>query len=75
MLAVNCKGFAASTGSQTVGTVVNGKRPVYSVYATDVGSAGAREGQLTTAGALTVYWNTAPSTTGSYTVRFIYILA
>lgn len=74
-LSVAFTGMAASTGSQTVGTVVSGKRPVYSVYATDVGSANAREGQLTTAGALTVYWNTAPSTTGTYTVRFIYILA
>ena len=75
MLSVTCTGFSASTGTQTVGTVVSGKRPVYNVYATDVNSSYAVYAQLTTAGALTVYWGTAPSTTGSYTVRFIYLLA
>jgi hypothetical protein len=75
MLSVACAGFSASTGTQTVGTVASGKRPVYNVYATDVNSSYAVYAQLTTAGALTVYWGTAPSTTGSYTVRFIYILA
>jgi len=75
MLSVSISGWAASTGSQTGGTVVSGKRPVYNVYATDVSTSYAVYAQLTTAGALTVYWGTAPSTTGTYTVRFIYILA
>jgi hypothetical protein len=74
-LSVVCTGFSASTGSQTVGTVVDGKRPVYGVYATDVSSSYAVYAQLSTAGALTVYWGTAPGTTGSYTIRFIYLLA
>lgn len=74
-LSVACTGFSASTGTQTVGTVVSGKRPVYNVYATDVNSSYATYAQLTTAGALTVYWGTAPSTSTSYNIRFIYILA
>ena len=74
-LSVVCSGFSASTGSQTVGTVVSEKRPVYGVYATDVNSSYATYAQLTSSGALMVYWGTAPSTTGTYTIRFIYILA
>jgi hypothetical protein len=75
MLSISVKGFAASTGSQTVGTIVSGKRPADNVYATDISSGYAAYGQLTTGGALTVYWATAPTTATSYTIRFIYILA
>lgn len=75
MLSVSISGWAASTGSQTGGTVVSGKRPVYNVYATDVSSSYAVYAQLTSAGALTVYWGTAPSTSASYTIKFVYILA
>lgn len=75
MLSVSISGWAASTGSQTGGTVVSGKRPVHNVYATDVNSSYATYAQLTTAGALTVYWGTAPSTSTTYIIRFIYILA
>lgn len=75
MLSVSISGWAASTGSQTGGTVVSGKRPVYNVYATDVSTSYAVYAQLTSSGALTVYWGTAPSTSTSYTIRFIYILA
>lgn len=75
MLSVSISGWAASTGSQTGGTVVSGKRPVYNVYATDVSTSYAVYAQLTSSGALTVYWGTAPGTSTSYTIRFIYILA
>lgn len=75
MLSVTVSGFAASTGTQTVGTVVSGKRPVYAVYATAVTSAYAPYAQLATNGALTVYWSTAPSASTGYTVRFVYLLA
>lgn len=74
-LSVAFTGMAASTGYQTVGTVVSGKRPVYNVYATDVSTSYAVYAQLTTAGALTVYWGTAPGTSTSYTACFVYILA
>lgn len=74
-LSVSCKGFAASTGSKTVGTVASEKRPVYNVYATAVGTANAIYAQLASDGTLTVYWATAPSASTSYTIRFIYILA
>ena len=75
MLSVTCKGFANSTGSKSVGTVLSGKRPVHNVYATNVSSGYAAYAQLTTGGALTVYWATAPTTATSYTIRFVYILA
>jgi hypothetical protein len=58
-----------------VGTVASGKRPVYNVYDTDISTSYAVYAQLTTAGALTVNWGTAPGTSTSYTVRFIYLLA
>lgn len=75
MLSVTVSGFAASTGSQSVGTVVSGKRPVYAVYATDVSSSYAVYGVLNADGTLNVYWGTAPSTSTGYVVRFIYLLA
>ena len=74
-LSVACTGFSASTGSQAVGTVVSGKRPTYAVYATAVTSSYVSYAQLAADGALTVYWASAPSTSGSYTVRFVYLLA
>ena len=75
MLSINMKGFAASTGTQTVGTIVSGKRPADAAYATDIGSVNATYALIGTDGKLTVAWSVAPSTTGSYTARFIYILA
>ena len=74
-LSVTASGFAESSGSQTVGTVVSGKRPVYAVYATAVTSAYAPYAQLAADGTLSVYWSAAPSATTSYVIRFIYLLA
>ena len=74
-LSVQVKGFAASTGSQTAGTVVSGKRPVYAVYATAITSSNAPYATLAADGELSVYWSSAPGTTTNYTIRFVYILA
>lgn len=74
-LSVTVSGFSATTGSQAVGTVVSGKRPTYAVYATAVTSSYVPYAQLAADGALTVYWASAPSTSMSYTIRFVYLLA
>lgn len=73
MLSVAATGFAASTGSQTVGTVVSGKRPVQAAYGNST-SRYVTYTQITTAGAMTVYWNTAPSSDSTYTFKFMYLL-
>ena len=74
-LSVSVSGFAASTGSQSVGTVVEGKRPVYAVYATAVTSSNATYATLAADGAMSVYWASAPGTSNGYTIRFVYLLA
>ncbi len=74
-LSVSVSGFAASTGSQSVGTVVEGKRPVYAVYATAVTSSNAPYATLAADGAMSVYWSSAPGTSTGYIVRFVYLLA
>lgn len=74
-LSVSVSGFAASTGSQSVGTVVEGKRPVYAVYATAVTSSNAPYATLAADGAMSVYWASAPGTSTGYTIRFVYLLA
>lgn len=74
-LSVQVKGFAASSGSQTAGTVVSGKRPVYAVYATAITSSNAPYASLDTDGTLSVYWSSAPGTSTNYVIRFVYLLA
>ena len=73
-LNVSAKGFAASTGSQAVGTVVSGKRPAFIRYES-VTTSYAVYCSLTSAGALSVYWGTAPSPSTNYTMSLVYPLA
>lgn len=73
MLSVTCTGFSASTGSQSIGTVVSGKRPAQSAYG-DFGTSNATYASLGAGGAISVYWNNAPSSSSSYTFRFMYLL-
>ena len=73
-LNVTAKGFSASTGSQTVGTVKSGKRPAFIRYEKATSSY-AVYSSLNSNGAMSVYWDTAPSTTTAYVFSFVYPLA
>ena len=74
VLRFSVKGFAATTGSQTVGTVSSGRRPPALMYGSP-GTKNATFCSLESNGEMKVYWNTAPSPSTSYTFSFTYLLA
>lgn len=74
MLSVGFSGVSASAGTKTVGTMVSGKRPTYNQNG-EIVSTAVSTSQIATNGALTATFNSAPSTSTTYYVRFIYILA
>jgi hypothetical protein len=75
MVSIGFSGVSASTGTKTIGTIASGKRPAYNQYESGKNTATILWAQVATNGTLTASFTTAPSSSATYYVRFIYILA
>lgn len=68
---ISASGFVAETGAQTVGTLAYGRRPNFYAYGNG-SSARIVYCRISSDGALSAYFDPAPTTTGTYTFSFVY---
>lgn len=67
------KTSSTATGSRTIGTIASGKRPAAMIYGSTTSTI-MSSCSVEYSGAVKVYFNTAPSTSTTYGISFVYLL-
>lgn len=67
------KTSSTATGTRTIGTIVSGKRPAALMYGS-YSSSTISNCYVEAGGAVKVYFNSAPSTSNTYGISFMYLL-
>jgi uncharacterized repeat protein (TIGR02543 family) len=67
------KTSSTATGSRTIGTIVSGKRPAAMMYGSTTSTI-LSSSSVEASGAVKVYFNSAPSTSSTYGISFVYLL-